>query len=75
MIGKGGGTLAKIEELAQCFISIHNCGEQMVAVNFCGDHSGLGRFLVSVLDHEHFSMLSTLQRNGVSPIELGPPIP
>ena len=75
VIGKGGGTLAKIEDLAQCFISIQDCGEQMAVVNFCGDHSGLGRFLVSALGHGHFSVLSTLQRNGVSPVELGPLIP
>ena len=75
VIGKGGGTLAKIEDLAQCFISIHDCGEQVAVVNFCGDHSGLGRFLVSALGHGHFSVLSTLSRNGISPVELGPLLP
>ena len=75
VIGKGGATLAKIEDLAQCFISVHDCGEQMAVVNFCGDYSGLGRFLVSALGHGHFSVLSTLQRNGVSPVALGPLIP
>ena len=71
VIGKGGATLAKIEDLAQCFISVQDCGEQMAVVNFCGDSSGLGRFLVSALGHGHFSVLSTLQRNGVSPVALG----
>ena len=75
VIGKGGATLVKIEDLAQCFISVHDCGERMAMVNFCGDSSGLGRFLVSALGHGHFSVLSTLQRNGVSPVELGPLIP
>ena len=75
VIGKGGGTLAKIEDLAQCLISIQDCGEQLAIVNFCGDSSGLGRFLVSALVHGHYSVLSTLQRNGVSPVELGPLIP
>ena len=71
VIGKGGATLAKIEDLAQCFISVQDCGEQMAVVNFCGDSTGLGRFLVSALGHGHFSVLSTLQRNGVSPVALG----
>ena len=75
VIGKGGRTLAKIEDLAQCMISVFDCGEQMAVVNFCGDSSGLGRFLVSALGHGHFSVLSTLQRNGISPIELGPLLP
>ena len=44
-------------------------------VNFCGNRSGLGRFLVSALVHGHFSVLSTLHRNGVSLVELGPLIP
>ena len=44
VIGKGGATLAKIEDLAQCFISVQECGERMAMVNFCGDSSGLGRF-------------------------------
>ena len=65
----------KIEDLAQCFISVQDCGEQMAVVNFCGDSSGLGRFLVSALGHGHYSVLSTLQRNGVSPVTLGPLIP
>ena len=72
VIGKGGATLARIENLAQCLISIQDCGEQLAMVNFCGDSSGLGRFLVSALVHGHYSVLSTLQRNGVSPVELGP---
>ena len=75
VIGKGGGTLARIEDLAQCLISVHDCGDQMAMVNFCGDCSGLGRFLVSALGHGHYSVLSTLHRNGVSPVELGPLIP
>ena len=75
VIGKGGATLARIEDLAQCLITVHDCGEHMAAVNFCGDCSGLGRFLVSALGHGHFSVLSTLQRNGISPVELGPLIP
>ena len=75
IIGKGGGTLVRIEDLAQCLISIHDCGEQMAMMNFCGDYSGLGRLLVSALGHGHFSVLSTLQRNGISPIELGPLFP
>ena len=75
VIGKGGATLAKIEDLAQCFISVQDCGEQMAVVNFCGDSSGLGRFLVSALGHGHYSVLSTLQRNGICPVELGPLIP
>ena len=75
VIGKGGATLARIEDLAQSFISVHDCGERMAMVNFCGDYSGLGRFLVSALGHGHFSVLSTLQRNGISPIELGRLIP
>ena len=75
VIGKGGATLAQIEDLAQCFISVQDCGEQMAVVSFCGDSSGLGRFLVSALGHGHYSVLSTLQRNGVSPVELGPLIP
>ena len=75
MIGKGGGTLARLEGLAQWLITIHDCEEQMVVVNFCGDYIGLGRFLVSALGHGHSPMLSILQRNGVSPVELGPLIP
>ena len=75
VIGKGGGTLARIEDLAQCLISVHGCGERMAMVNFCGGYSGLGRFLVSALVHGHFSALSTLQRNGISLVELGPLIP
>ena len=75
IIGKGGATLARIEDLAQCLVTVHDCGEQMAVVNFCGDCSGLGRFLVSTLGHGHFSVLSALQRNGVSPVELGPLIP
>ena len=75
MIGKGGATLARIENLAQCLISIQDCGEQVAMVNFCGDSSGLGRLLVSAMVHGNFSMLSTLQRNGVSLVELGPLIP
>ena len=75
VIGKGGATLARIENFAQCLISIQDCGEQLAMVNFCGDSSGLGRFLVSALVHGHYSVLSTLQRNGVSPAELGPLIP
>ena len=65
VIGKGGRTLAKIEDLAQCMINVFDCGEQMAVVNFCGDSSGLGRFLVSALGHGHYSVLSTLQRNGI----------
>ena len=75
VIGKGGATLARLEDLAQCLISIQDCGEQVAMVNFCGDSSGLGRFLVSALVHGHYSVLSAVQRNGVSPIELGPLIP
>ena len=75
IIGKGGATLARIEDLAHCLISIRDCGEQMAMVNFCGDSSGLGRFLVSALGHGHYSVLSTFQRNGVSSIELGPLLP
>ena len=75
IIGKGGATLARIEDLAQCLVTVHDCGEQMAVVNFCGDYSGLGRFLVSALGHGHFSVLSTLERNGVSPVALGPLIP
>ena len=75
VIGKGGATLSRIEDLAQCIISIQDCGEHMAMVNFCGDSSGLGRFLVSALVHGHYSVLSAMQRNGVSPIELGPLIP
>ena len=75
VIGKGGATLARIETLAQCLISIQDCGDQLAMVNFCGDSSGLGRFLVSAMVHGHYSVLSTLQRNGVSPVELGPLIP
>ena len=75
IIGKGGGTLARIEDLAHCLISIRDCGEKMSMVNFCGDYSGLGRFLVSALGHGHFSVLFTLQQNGISPIELGPLFP
>ena len=73
--GKGGATLSRIEDLAQYIISIQDCGEHMAMVNFCGDYSGLGRFLVSTLVHGHYSVLSTMQRNGVSPVELGPLIP
>ena len=61
VIGKGGRTLARIEDLAQCMINVFDCGEQMAAVNFCGDSSGLGRFLVSALGPGHFSVLSTLE--------------
>ena len=75
VIGKDGGTLMRIEDLAQCLISVHDCKEQMVVANFCGDYCGLGRFLVSALGHGHFSVLSTLQRNGVSPLELGHLLP
>ena len=75
IIGKGGATLARIEDLAHCLISIRDCGEQMAMVTFCGDSSGLGRFLVSALGHGHYSVLSTFQRNGVSSVELGPLIP
>ena len=75
VIGKGGATLARLEDLAQCLISIQDCGEHVAMVNFCGDRSGLGRFLVSALVHGHFSVLSTVQRNGVSPVELGSSIP
>ena len=75
VIGKGGATLAKIEDLPQCFIFVQDCGEQMAVVNFCGDSSGLGRFLVSALGHGHYSVLSTLQRNGVSLVALGLLIP
>ena len=75
VIGKGGATLARIEDLAQCLISIQDCGEHVAMVNFCGDCSGLGRFLVSALVHGHFSVLSTLQRNDISPVELGLLIP
>ena len=75
VIGKGVRTLAKIEDLAQCMITIFDCGEQMAVVNFCGDSTGLGRFLVSALGHGHFSVLSNLERNGISPVELGPLLP
>ena len=75
VIGKGGHTLARIEDLAQCMINVIDCGEQIAVVNFFGDSSGLGRFLVSALGHGHFSVLSTLQRNGISPVELGPLLP
>ena len=34
IIEKGGGTLARIEDLAQCLISIHYCGEQIAMVQF-----------------------------------------
>lgn len=72
VIGKGGRTLAKIEDLAQCMISVLDCGANMAHLHFLGDSSGLGRFLASALSHGHYSVLSTLARNGISPIGLGP---
>lgn len=75
IIGKGRGTSARIEDLTQYLILVHNCREQMAVVNFYGDCFGLGRFLVFAVSNGHFSMRSILKRNGISSIDLGPLLP
>ena len=73
VIGRGGRILHAIEDLAHCLVLVSDHDkEDRAVVRFFGDSSGLARFIVDALCQGHHSVLSTLYRNGISSVVLGP---